>query len=289
MSSLASQLAERPDPSALVLDDYHSITSSAVQRAVGQFLDRLPRQAHLVVSRRVDPALPLARLRALGELVELRADALRFTMDEARTFFAERMGVVLADDDLDALLVRTEGWPAVLQLAGLSFAGRSDVSRRVRDFAASHRFVLDYITDEVLARLEPEERDFLLRTSVLERLTGPLCDALWGGSGGQEMLKRLERANVLLVPLDEERRWYRYHRLFADLLRARLVAADPADWATLHLRAADWSEEHGFIAEAVEHALKSGDPERSRSLVANCGDEFMRNGQFATVRGWIAR
>lgn len=227
-------LVEQPSRAVLVLDDYHLISAPAVRHAVGLLLDRLPHGVQLVIATRHDPALPLARLRAQGELLEIRADELRFTPDEALAFLTTRLGVALGDDDLEMLMARTEGWPAVLQLAGLSLVGRSDVARRVRAFAASHRYVLDYVTDEVPARLDDADRSFLQTTSVLDRLTGSLCEALTGRADGQRTLEQLEKANVLLVPLDEERHWYRYHHLFADLLRARLEADHPDGGATLH-------------------------------------------------------
>jgi LuxR family transcriptional regulator, maltose regulon positive regulatory protein len=273
----------------LVLDDYHLINAPEIQRAVTLLLERLSPNAHLVVATRADPSLPLARLRARGELVELRADALRFTVDEARTFFSDRMGLTLSEDDLATLVARTEGWPAVLQLAGVSLAGRTDISRHVQDFAASHRYVLDYITDEVLARLDAADRDFLMQTSVLDRLTGSLCDALTDRTDGQRTLGRLEQANVLLVQLDDERRWYRYHHLFADLLRARLAYADPARPATLHLRAAEWYERNGRVPEAIEQALRSGEAERACGLIASASGELVYTGQFATLLGWLDR
>jgi LuxR family transcriptional regulator, maltose regulon positive regulatory protein len=280
-------LAERPEPTLLVLDDFHLIDGVEVQRAVSILLDRLPAQAHLVIATRVDPGLALARLRARGELLEVRADALRFTTEEARTFLAERMGLALSDSDVESLVARTEGWPAVLQLAGLSLAGRADVSSYVRDFAATHRFVLDFITEEVLGRLDRDVSEFLLRTSVLDRLIGPLCDALTGGREGQAMLQRLERSNLLLVPLDDERRWYRYHRLFADLLRARLGAQHPAEPDGLHLRAADWYEREGMIGEAIDHALRAADPHRARDLIARAAPDLIHRAEFATLRGWL--
>ena len=284
---VATILGERSGPSVLVLDDYHLIKAAEVQRAVSSLLDLLPAQAHLVIATRMDPALPLARLRARGELLEVRAEALRFTTEEARSFFAERMRLALSDSDVETLVARSEGWPAVLQLAGLSLVGRTDVSGYVRDFAATHRFVLDFITEEVLGRLDPDVREFLLRTSVLDRLTGPLCDALTGRTDGQAMLERLERSNLLLVPLDDERRWYRYHRLFADLLRARLGVEHPAELDGLHRRAADWCEHEGIAGEAINHALRSGDPRKARDLIVRASPDAIHGGEFATLRGWI--
>ncbi len=289
VDEVALVLAERPEPRVLVLDDYHVIAAPEVRHIVGVLLERLPAQVHLVISTRQDPILPLARLRAQGELLELRADALRFTSEEARLFFTDRMGVKLSGDDLDTLMARTEGWPAVLQLAGLSLAGQTDVSRRVHDFAASHRYVLDYITDEVLSRLDAADSDFLMQTSVLDRLTGPLCDALTGRTDGRATLERLEQANVLLVPLDDERRWYRYHHLFADLLRSRLTVADPAKPAALHLRAADWHIEHGFAADAIEHAVRSGEVDRAADLMAACGGALIHAGQLQTLLSLMDR
>jgi LuxR family transcriptional regulator, maltose regulon positive regulatory protein len=287
IGEVATILAERTAPSILVLDDYHVIEAPEVQRAVSMLLDCLPAQAHLVIATRVDPALPLARLRARGELLEVRGEALRFTTEEARTFFAERIDVTLSDADVETLVDRTEGWPALLQLAGLSLARRTDVPGYVRDFASTHRFVLDFITEEVLGSLEPDVSEFLLRTSVLERLSGPLCDALTGRNDGQAMLERLERSNLLITPLDDERRWYRYHRLFADLLRARLAVVHPEEPAELHLRAADWYDRHGFAREAIEHGLRSGDAHRAGELIAKAAGAFIHAAEFATLRNWL--
>ena len=199
VEELAAWLAARPEPMVLGLDDYHLITDATVEEAVAALVERLPPQAHVAISTRADPALPLARLRARGELLEVRADALRFTNDEASAFFLERIGPVLGPADVDALVARTEGWPAVLQLVSATLAGRTDVAARVRDFTATHRFVLDYVVEEVLADLPPETEGFLLRTSILERLCGPLCDAVTGVPEGRERLEALERANLLVI------------------------------------------------------------------------------------------
>ncbi len=282
-----SVLAAQREPSVIALDDYHLVTSRDVQRAVGLMLDRLPGAVHVVIATRADPALPLARLRARGELLEVRADALRFTIDEARDFFAERIGLALSDEDLRVLLARTEGWPAVLQLAGLALAARHDVTEGIRTFAATHRFVLDYVTEEVLASVSGDTQRFLLRTSILERLSGPLCEAVTGEPGGQERLEALERANLLIVPLDDERRWYRYHQLLADVLRARLRAADPGAVAALHARASTWFEAQGDDDSAIGHALASGDLDRTARLVAIASGSRLNAGEIATVRRWL--
>jgi LuxR family maltose regulon positive regulatory protein len=282
-------LVEQTSRAVLVLDDYHHISARPIRHAVGLLLDRLPQGVQLVISTRHDPALPLARLRAQGELLEIRAADLRFARDEALAFLTTRLGVALGDDDLEMLMARTEGWPAVLQLAGLSLVGRSDVTRRVRAFAASHRYVLDYVTDEVLAGLDDTDRSFLVTTSVLDRLTGSLCDALTGRTDGQATLERLEQANVLLVPLDEQRRWYRYHHLFSDLLRARLAADHPDRGAALHLRASDWYAEHGFVAGAMEHALRSGDTDRASASIAAMGGALIHAGELEALIGLMDR
>ena len=287
VGELATRLADCPGPSVLVLDDYHLITSAAVQRAVALLLERLPAQAHLVIATRADPALPLARLRARGELLEVRADALRFTTDEARAFFAERMGLELSESDLATLVARTEGWPAVLQLAGLSLAGRTDVPSHVRDFAAAHRYVLDYVVEEVLTGLPPETQGFLLRTSILDRLCGSLCEAVTGEPEGQARLEELERANLMVVPLDDERRWYRYHALFAEILRARLRALHPDEIAELHARASAWHEAQGDDDEAISHALRSGSVERTSRIVAEASGRHVNAGELSTVRRWL--
>jgi LuxR family maltose regulon positive regulatory protein len=288
VGEIVARLADR-SAMVIVLDDYHLIEEPVVQRSVAELLDHLPSQTHLAISTRVDPALPLARLRARAELVEVRDADLRFTVQEAADFLADRMGVELPLAAVETLVERTEGWPAALQLAGLSLVGRDDVAGFVREFAGTHRFVLDFISEEVMAHLRPDLGDFLLRTSVLDRLTGPLCDALTGRSDGQETLEQLERANLLLLPLDDERRWYRYHRLFADLLRARLGSTGPDGPAALHRRAADWYEAQGFEGEAIEHAIRSGDATHAHRLLRRYSKDFVHAAELGTLRNWIDR
>jgi LuxR family transcriptional regulator, maltose regulon positive regulatory protein len=289
VAEVVTVLARSPVPVVLALDDYNVIEAPDVHRAVALLLEQLPAQTHLAIATRVDPPLQLARLRARAELVEVRAETLRFTSDEARRFLAERMGVQLSDPDLETLLAKVEGWPAALQLAGLSLAGAGNAAQFVRDFAGTHRFILDFISEEVLECLTPADNEFLLRTSVLNRLTGDLCNAVTGQTGGAETLERLERANMLIVPLDDERRWFRYHRLFADLLRARLSGLHAADLPALHARAADWHEANGFVREAIEHALQTGDQVRIRGLFHRYARDLLNAGELTTMKGWLDR
>src|SRR4051794_4099668 len=220
LGSLANDLDAMAEDVVLVLDDYHLIHDTGIQEGMAFLVEHLPPQVRLVVASRADPSLPLARLRARGQLVELRAADLRFTADEAAAYLNDVMGLTVTAADVDALEGRTEGWIAALQLAALSMQGRDDVAGFVASFAGDDRFVVDYLAEEVLHRQEPDVRDFLLRTSVLDALTGPLCDAVTGAPGGKAMLESLERANLFVVPLDDRREWYRYLHLFADVLRS---------------------------------------------------------------------
>ena len=289
VEEVAGILSGRREPSLLVLDDYHLIESAEVQRAVTLLLDQLPSQAHLAIATRVDPALPLARLRAGAS--SWRASPVRMhCASRARRHERSSQGGWASTCRRPT---STRSWhgpraaPAVLQLAGLSLVGRADIAAYVRDFAATHRFVLDFIAEEVLARLEPATREFLLRTSLLDQLTGTLCDALTGRTDGQATLERLERSNLLIVPLDDERRWYRYHRLFGDLLRAHLKAEHPDEVQGLHVRACDWHESRGLVAEAIDHALRSGDSTRAEALIARAAGDAIHRGEFATLRSWL--
>jgi LuxR family transcriptional regulator, maltose regulon positive regulatory protein len=280
----------------VVLDDYHTIGASEVHEAVTFLLDHLPDHLHVVMATRSDPPLPLARLRSRGQLTELRAAELRFTPAEAREFLNRVMGLELTAADVDKLEDRTEGWIAGLQLAALSLRGVADhdeVAGFIAAFTGSNRFVIDYLADEVLARQPPQVRDFLLRTSILDRLHGPLCDAVTGGTGGTSgigatrTLADLERGNLFVVPLDTERSWYRYHHLFADVLHARLLAEHPEDVPDLHKRASAWFAAHGMVEDAVRHALAAEDFDRAAYLMEEALPEVRRARHDGLLLTWI--
>ncbi|HYO42809.1 MAG TPA: LuxR C-terminal-related transcriptional regulator [Candidatus Limnocylindrales bacterium] len=271
----------------IVLDDFHVIEGREVAEGMAFLVDHLPPHVHLVILTRSDPPLPLARLRVRGELVEVRAADLRFTAAESAAYLNERMGLALAEADVDTLEARTEGWIAALQLAAISLQGRADTASFIAEFAGDDRLVVDYLADEVLERQSDMNREFLLQTAILERLTGPLCDAVTGRTGGQAMLESLERANLFLVPLDDRRRWYRYHHLFADLLRARLLDGQPDEVAELHRRASAWWEADGKPAEAITHALAAGDVERAADLIELAARSLRRTRQEATLCRWL--
>jgi LuxR family maltose regulon positive regulatory protein len=259
LATLLNDLQALPHHVTLVLDDYHVIESRDVQDGLAYLLDHAPAQLHLVVATRADPPLPLSRLRARDELVEIRSADLRFTRDEASDYLAGTMGLTLSAEDVTTLAERTEGWAAALQLAGLSLQDRDDPSVVVAAFAGDDRFIVDYLADEVLSRQPPEVRDFLLATSVLDRLHGSLCDAVTGRTDGAARLVELERAGLFLVPLDDRRQWWRYHHLFADVLRAHLKEEQPTRLPELHQHAAGWLQAHGDVAGAVRHALAAED------------------------------
>ena len=271
----------------LVLDDYHVIDSSDVQDGMAFLLDHLPPRLHVVIASRADPALPLARLRGRGELVEIRAAELRFTPDEAAAYLNEMMGLQLTARDVAALEGRTEGWIAALQLAALSMQGRDDVAGFIAGFAGDDRYVVDYLGEEVLQRQSERVQAFLLQTSILGRLNGPLCDAVTGQSGSKAMLEALDRGNLFLVPLDDRRRWYRYHQLFADVLHARLLDEQPGQVPDLHRRASAWYQQNGEPSEAISHALAARDFDRAADLVELAIPAMRRSRQEATVRGWL--
>ena len=272
----------------LVLDDLHLIEAPPVFQALTFLLDHLPPQMHLVITTRVDPPLPLARLRARGQITELRTADLRFTPDEAADFLKRTTDLTLPSTAVAALEERTEGWIAGLQMAAYSMRGQEDVASFIESFTASNRYVIEYLLEEVLGR-EPEDvRAFLLQTSILDRLTGALCDHLTGEANGQDVLRRLEDANLFIVPLDQDRHWYRYHHLFADLLRKQLEASQPEALPQLHRQASAWYAQNGLLAEAVNHALKAQDIERAAHLIEQAAFEVLDRGEVSSLVGWLA-
>ncbi len=309
LGALINDIAAIPTPFALVLDDYHAIQAPPIHHALTFLLDHLPPSLHLILATRADPPLPLARLRVRGQLTEIRADDLRFTADEVAAFLNQATGLNLSREDVAALATRTEGWIAGLQLAALSMRGRVDVREFVESFTGSNRFVLDYLIEEVYQRQSPEVQEFLLKTSILERLSAPLCDAVVSGGAEeqgsegasvippvpllpspltpcQQTLAYLERANLFLIPLDASRQWYRYHRLFVDLLRHRLEI-QARDVAPLHQRASAWYEANGFAADAIHHALTARDWSRAATLIlGECGTLLTR-GEIVTMLKWL--
>jgi LuxR family maltose regulon positive regulatory protein len=295
LSALVNELdrAGRESPGEvwiLILDDYHVIESADVHGAMAFLMDHLPEHLRLLITTRSDPPLPLARLRSRGQLTELRAADLRFTASEAHEFLTRTMKLDLTAAEVDLLEERTEGWITGLQLSGLSLRGmddRAEVSAFIAALNGSSRFVIDYLTDEVLSRQPADIRDFLTATAELDRLTGPLCDALSGRTDGAQMLEHLERSNLFVVPLDDERTWYRYHHLFADVLRARMRAEAPDQVSTAHTQASEWFAAHGMIEDAVSHALAGRDFERAAYLVEAALPELRRTRQDKLVLGWI--
>jgi LuxR family transcriptional regulator, maltose regulon positive regulatory protein len=287
LTRLLNELGAMEADIVLVLDDYHVIDAIDVHDAMAYLVDHLPARSHLVIATRADPPLPLARLRARSELVEIRAADLRFTSDEAAAYLNESMGLDLTAGDVAALEGRTEGWIAALQLAALSMQGRDDVAGFIAGFAGDDRYIVDFLVEEVLQRQPAELQTFLLQTSVLDRLSGPLCDAVSGREGGRAILEALERGNLFLVPLDDRRRWYRYHHLFADVLRARVLDEFPGQVPDLHRRASAWYEQNGEPSAAIRHALAAGDFEHAADLVERATQAMRRRRQDATLRGWL--
>ncbi|GHO91118.1 hypothetical protein KSF_011660 [Reticulibacter mediterranei] len=296
LTTLLNELTTLPDQIVLVLDDYHLIEAQAVDQALTFLVEHLPPQMHLVIVTREDPRLPLARLRARDHVTELRAADLRFTASESAAFLNQMMGLTLSAGDIAALERRTEGWIAGLQLAALSLQGQEDTTRLIASFTGSHHFVLDYLMAEVLGQQSERIQTFLLHTSILDRMSGPLCDAvvLDSTTPGQATLQDLERANLFLIPLDNERRWYRYHHLFAEMLRLRLpqsISSSPAIAQSqiheLHLRASSWYEDQGLTMEAFHHAAAANDVERAERLIEE--KEIPRHfpGAVTTVLSWL--
>ena len=287
LAAVLNELAAVPNDVELVLDDYHLVDGAAIRDDMTFLLEHLPQHVHLVISSRADPLLPLARLRARGELVEVRAADLRFTPDEVAAYLNDVIGLGLGADDIAALEGRTEGWIAALQLAALSMQGRKDIGAFIAGFAGDDRYIVDYLVEEVLARQTEQVRIFLFRTCLLDRLNGPLCEAVTGEPGGRATLESLDRANMFLVPLDDSRHWYRYHHLFADMLQAHLIDERPDEVTELHRRASRWYDQNGQPSPAIRHAVAAGDIERAADLVELAIPELQRNRQEATIRGWL--
>jgi LuxR family maltose regulon positive regulatory protein len=272
---------------AFVLDDYHLIDAKPIHDILQFLLDHLPDPMHLVIATRADPPLPLARLRARNQLTEFRAADLCFTTDEAAAFFNKAMNLDLSSDDIALLETRTEGWIAGLQLAALSMQNRQDVSSFIRAFTGDDRHIVDYLAEEVLNRQPEPVQSFLLRTSILDRLSGPLCNAVAQRSDAQAMLEMLERRNLFIVPLDNERRWYRYHHLFANLLHHRLQQTEPEEIPDLHGRASEWYAANNLVPEAINHALAGGDTERAADLVESIAMTLVKESKLSTLQRWL--
>lgn len=295
LTALLNEIASSRQGFVLVLDDYHVIDAAppgrlplgAVDHALRFLIDHLPPQIRLVIATREDPPLPLARLRAQGQLTEVRAADLRFTPAEAAAFLNHAMDLSLTADAVAALEERTEGWIAGLQLAALSMQGHQDRAGFIQAFTGSHRFVLDYLVEEVLQRQPDPVRSFLLQTAILRRLSGPLCNAVTGQRDGDATLARLERGNLFIAPLDDQRQWYRYHHLFADVLLARLKAEQPDLAAALHQRASAWHEKQGVLAEAIHHALAGEDVTRAAELIELAAKAMLISRQDITLLGWL--
>src|SRR6202521_1810037 len=281
LTALLNEIPTLPDHFVLVLDDYHVIDAKPVDIALTYLVEHLPPQMHLVIITREDLQLPLARLRSRSHLTEVRAADLRFTASEAAEFLTQVMGLSLSAADIAALEDHTEGWIAGLQLAALSMQGQQDVPGFIRAFAGDHRYIVDYLVEEVLQRQPEPVRSFLRQTAILDRLNGPLCDAVTGQEEGHARLEILERGNFFVVPLDDTRHWYRYHHLFAEVLSAHLMAEQPDQVAPLHRRASAWYQQHGPPADGIRHALAACDFARAADLVEMALPEMLRSRQEA--------
>lgn len=295
LTTLLNELAAIPAPFVLALDDYHAIHTPAIHAQLTFILDHQPPYMHMVLITREDPLLPIPRLRARGQAMEIRQDELQFTTPETVDFLGRVMGLALSSEEIAALERRTEGWIAGLQLAAiamqspLSMRGHDDLSGFVQAFTGSSRFILDYLIEEVFDRQTPEVKDFLLETSILERLSGPLCDAVTEKTNSQELLEALEQANLFIVSLDQSRTWYRYHHLFAELLRHRLRTSEMHEEALLHRRASRWLETGGYLTDAVQHALAAQDWATAARLIGQASDGMLRRGEIATLLGWFGK
>ena len=289
LTALLNEIASVPDDFLLVLDDYHLVDAQVIDKVLVFLLDHLPSQMHLVITTREDPTLPLARLRARGQLTELRAADLRFTVEETAVFFKQITGLELSAEEIAALETRTEGWIAGLQLAALSMQGRADVYSFIEAFAGDDRYIVDYLADEVLQRQPEHIRRFLLQTAILDRLNGPLCAAVTDQKEGSVLLEALERSNLFVVPLDDKRNWYRYHHLFADVLQAHLMKERTEEISSLHQRASVWYEQNNLTPDAVHHAFAAQDFERAARIIELAWAEMDRSRQSTTWLRWAKK
>jgi LuxR family maltose regulon positive regulatory protein len=289
ITSLINDLSSFANDFILVLDDYQTITSSKIHQYLTYLVDHLPLQMHLVLLTRIDPSLPLARLRARNQLVELRASDLRFTADETAEFLNTVMGLRLSAENVKALEYRTEGWIAGLQIAALTMQGKDDVDSFIRRFTGNNRYVMDFLVEEVLQQQTESIQNFLLRTSILDRLTGSLCDAVTDQQNSERTLAELELSNLFVVPLDNECQWYRFHHLFSEALQIRLRQSDPKQLLELHRRAARWLEQHDFLLEALQHALAAEDKELTGRLAELSGAQMLARGELMALLDWHER
>lgn len=287
LTTLVNEITTMPDQFVLVLDDYHLLDSKALDNVLIFLLEHLPSQIHLVITTREDPNLPLARFRVRNQLTELRASDLRFTLSEADEFLNKTMGLIVSAENISVLETRTEGWIAGLQLAALSMKGQKDVHGFIQAFAGDHRYVVDYLVEEVLKHQPEPIRNFLLQTSVLERLNGPLCDTVTSQPEGKARLESLQRGNLFLIPLDDKRHWYRYHHLFADVLRMHLIAEQPDLLPALHKRASRWYEQNNLMEDAIHHALAGSDFERAASLIERALPLMRQSRQESAMLSWF--
>jgi len=289
ITALINDLAEKKMLLILTLDDYHLIQNPMVHEMVGFLLEHQPAQVHQVILTREDPLLPVSRLLSRGQAKEIRQDDLRFTRGETAEYLKQALGVKLTSDDIDALQRRTEGWVVGLQFAALSLQGHPDRHNFVKYFAGSNRYILDYLFEEVFTRQTVDMQDFLIRTSILNQLTADLCDTVVTRGDSRELLESLEKANLFIVPLDLSREWYRYHRLFRDLLRHRLQIRGNVEVTTLHLRASKWYEANDFHPDAVHHALAAKEWGQARDLLLGISEEMLKRGEIVTLLGWLAQ
>jgi LuxR family maltose regulon positive regulatory protein len=289
LPALINQLDDIQARFALVLDDYHAITSSEIHKAITFIIDHQPPQMHLLLTTRIDPPLPLPKLRGRGQLTELRQADLCFSEEETITFLKQASGIELTSRDVNILVNRTEGWIASLQMAAISMRNKKDISGFIARFGGSHEYIVDYFASEILNDLPEQARSFLLKTSILNQLCGSLCDQVTGQAGSQQMLEKLQEANLFLIPLDDEHIWYRYHQLFADFLYKSLLQNDRTGVPELHLRASQWFEQNELPHQAVEHAFLASDYPRAARLLEEVAEHVLGRGEGILMLKWIER